>query len=66
MRENSCSWTSQGEAWERVDLDMPLHCLGNEANVFQIVSQSKGMSPARDPGFDGDRGHTHRREEKAL
>lgn len=59
MRENSCSLTGQGEAWELVDLNIPLHRLGNEAKVIQMVFQSKGMTPARDPGFDCDSGHTH-------
>lgn len=44
MRENSCSLTGQGEAWELVDLNIPLHRLGNEAKVIQMVFQSKGMT----------------------
>lgn len=63
MRGNSCSLTSQGEAWGLVDLNIPLHRLGNEAKVIQMVFQSKGMTPARDPGFDCDSGHTHLRED---
>lgn len=66
MRENSCSLTSQGEAWELLDLNIPLHCLGNEAKVIQMVSQSKGMTPARDPALTVTADHAHQREEKAL
>lgn len=66
MKENRCSLTSQQEAWELVDLNIPLHCLGSEAKVIQMVSRLKGMTPARDPGFDCDVGHTHQREERAF
>lgn len=66
VRENNCSLTGQGEAWDLVDLNIPLHRLGNEAKVTQMVSQSKGMTPARGPGSACDSGHTHHRERKAL
>lgn len=66
LRGNGCSWTGQGEAWELVGLNTPLHCLGDEAKVIQLVSRSKGTAPAGDPGFGCDDRHLHPPEEKAL
>lgn len=66
VRENNCPLAGQGEAWDLVDLNIPLHRLGNEAKVTQMVSQSKGMTPARGPGSACDSGHTRHRERKAL
>lgn len=65
MRENNCSLAGQGGAWGLVDLNIPLHRLGNEAKVTQMVSQSKGMTPARGPGSACDSGHTRHREESS-